>query len=791
VAGSLEPELSTWVKTYEPELGALERSLELSDGFVLFPIELPGPDVARELARWLESRGRGVVVLDPQLDGEWERLPADMFSVQAPPGGVVLVIGARLESASVRSGLRLLNQRRDTVAKHLGGPLLWCGSKAFLDLTWRQAPDFWSVADIPRRMGEAPAAVDPAEQATARHVREQRAEEAGGRWLLVNSPDSLVTCMRHGVWGRQHEREIRAYAPGDVFFAHESGGRGIVMMGRFTGKPFYDATPLWKRDARAFPWRMSFEPLGELQRGLSTKNVLASLRPGASPHWFSGFIQRSHKLSSEDFEALRRAFDAAQLRERSGSRGSTPNVADGLSPAVARPEAAGYGAHMPRATTLDEATKLLDPRPLDFLHPHPQGALVASDPAFYAAPPGNKGADGFKLPAPIERLRKRLLSGTRTTKLFLSGHVGSGKSTELSRLIVDPEIRARFAVIPLALEEHEWATLDAAQLLFRIGAALYVAHKELLVKAEGWKKKLKLLNERIFEPMGIQAKEGSLAIEVDVLIVKLRQELKLSEKARQQFRDFGETQRTILQDFIEALVDDIENALTEEDGPNELLVVVDDLDKLRTEDQHRDIFDTNLSAILAPPLRILYTVPTAVRFGDVRSEIRQSGEDLFPVRVLTKAPGTWKPEDAYTNERIGFFELVVDRRIAPGLIDRDAVRLAAIYSGGVLRDFFRLLREGVLLALYNDMKVLDGVAMRYAIEEECRRESIGLYTPDYEALVHVHRTNSLPGASDRRYLALSRVIECFNGAVWFEANPVLWHVLEEHVKRIDAEPARP
>ncbi len=52
---------------------------------------------------------------------------------------------------------------------------------------------------------------------------------------------------------------------------------------------------------------------------------------------------------------------------------------------------------MPRAKTLEEARKLLDPRPLDFSEPNPQGAKAASDPAFYAPPPEQR--DGrFKLP---------------------------------------------------------------------------------------------------------------------------------------------------------------------------------------------------------------------------------------------------------------------------------------------------------------------------------------------------------------------------------------------------------
>lgn len=447
---------------------------------------------------------------------------------------------------------------------------------------------------------------------------------------------------------------------------------------------------------------------------------------------------------------------------------------------------------MPRATTLEEATRLLDPRPLDFSEAHPQGSEEASDPAFYAPPPGEKRPDGFRFPAAVDRLRKRLLSGTSSTKLFLCGHVGSGKSTELSRLIADREIRQRFSVVDLRFEEQEWAVLDASQVLFRVAAQLFDAHKERLARDTRWTKVLKSLNERVFEPMSVQIKEGATSVEVNALFLKFRTDLKLSAGVRKQFRDYGETKQSVLQDLIKDLVDDIENALTAEDDPNELLLVVDDLDKLRTADQHKDIFDTNLSALLAPPLRVLYTVPTAVRFADdVRAEIRQNAQDLFPVRVLRKAPDEWKPEEAYTAERIDFFEALVARRIEPGLIEPDAIRLAAIYSGGVLRDFFRLLREGVLLTMYNEMSVLDGVVMRYAVEEERRHESIGLYAPDYDALVHVHRFNALPGAADRRYLALSRVIECFNGSVWFEANPVLWPVLEEHLQRGNVGPGGP
>jgi hypothetical protein len=444
---------------------------------------------------------------------------------------------------------------------------------------------------------------------------------------------------------------------------------------------------------------------------------------------------------------------------------------------------------MQKASNLEEALRYFDPRPLDFSpEANPQGESVASSGALYATPPGEK-RDGRGLPAPIERLRKRLLGETPSTKLFLSGHVGSGKSTELNRLAADATITERFDVVSFRFEEEEWAVLDSSQVMFRIAAELFGKHKDRLGKLGHWQKIFGVVNERIFTPVGWKLEGGSTSVEVNLAFVKLRQELKYSSRMRKAFREYGETKQSALRELIEELVDHIEEALVKEEDPRRLLLLVDDLDKLRKDEQHRDIFGTNLGELLAPPVRILYTVPTAVRFADdARAEIRQNAEDLFPVRVIQRKPETWNAEAAYTGERIGFFETVVGLRAQPGLIHPEAIRLAAIYAGGVLRDFFRLLREGVLLADYNGLKELDPMAMHHAVVEERRRESIGLYTPDYEALVHIHKTNALRTVEDRKYMSLARVIECWNGKVFFDAHPLLWSILGEHEKATHGQP---
>src|ERR1700691_4203128 len=84
----------------------------------------------------------------------------------------------------------------------------------------------------------------------------------------------------------------------------------------------------------------------------------------------------------------------------------------GPRPEIARGARARYGPRMPRAKTLDEAYKLLDPRPLVFTDDGPpQGAAAASNQDFYIEPPAQKKGNR-NLPSPVENIRQRLLDGT-------------------------------------------------------------------------------------------------------------------------------------------------------------------------------------------------------------------------------------------------------------------------------------------------------------------------------------------------------------------------------------------
>lgn len=129
----------------------VERLLSLAHGFVLAPVEC-GPDVARSLADVLDAGGWPALRLEPTSDAQWHELVAKLLEAKTSLARVVLVIGSRQPGAGVYAALRLVNQRRDSIASALGRPLLWCGPPEFLKLAWEGAPDFWSIRAMTSRL---------------------------------------------------------------------------------------------------------------------------------------------------------------------------------------------------------------------------------------------------------------------------------------------------------------------------------------------------------------------------------------------------------------------------------------------------------------------------------------------------------------------------------------------------------------------------------------------------------------------------------------------------------------
>ncbi|WP_437767221.1 hypothetical protein WME77_09340 [Sorangium sp. So ce764] len=421
------------------------------------------------------------------------------------------------------------------------------------------------------------------------------------------------------------------------------------------------------------------------------------------------------------------------------------------------------------ATTLDDAYQALELK-----------ALGPDDPLYVQTtiPVGR----GRQLP-PLARLRGQLLKSSERDRFFLSGHIGSGKSTELKRLLADPDIQRRFYVVAFDIEPEHQPSLASHELLFLIAARLYArasADKTLVKfeRSDRWLGMLQRIDAALYSPTGLVAKGGKFGLSFDLFFVKLSQELAVEQGRRREFRGFAETQGSVLVELIDALVDDIGTALVHAGLPHRVLIVVDDLEKLRSNGQFTEIFDTNLGALLAPHVPILLTVPPSVTFGGPGGTLGRNVNHLRPIQVLRKT-NALDPTNAEDPTGVAVMRSIFDARVGPGLFDAEVVREAALYSGGVVRDFFNLLRFAIIQAQLYGQDHVDEIAWEDTLTEEKTRFIATLYPKDKEALRAIREVHELADAGQLEYARRSVVIEHNHDGIWWEVAPMLWEWLDK------------
>lgn len=154
-------------------------------------------------------------------------------------------------------------------------------------------------------------------------LAEHRGRVAPKRHFLVVTPKNYALCIQAQSFGRKKQAELERYGKGDPFFIHVTGrGRGLRAMGMFVGDAYKDdAVAFRAMDGGAQPFRKKFVLLAELSKEIKTRTILEARRPAAPKHWFNGFVQDSHSLTLDDYDALRSAFFQALAAEQKSRLG--------------------------------------------------------------------------------------------------------------------------------------------------------------------------------------------------------------------------------------------------------------------------------------------------------------------------------------------------------------------------------------------------------------------------------------------------------------------------------------
>ncbi|MCP4129874.1 MAG: hypothetical protein GY754_02550 [bacterium] len=292
------------------------------------------------------------------------------------------------------------------------------------------------------------------------------------------------------------------------------------------------------------------------------------------------------------------------------------------------------------------------------------------------------------------------LNSSRNYKLLLPGHSGCGKSTFLNLLSEDAEINKTFHVVKYSIEDIlDTNDVDIVDLLLVTAQRAIVSLPEKDVEEtesliETCQRLANELRGLITVETEEETKEGGQANLMSFFSGKLFFRYKFESELREKIRT---EYRTKITDFI-STVNNIISAIEIHTG-KKLLILVDDTDKMPF-DKGLDIFFANEDHLAAIQTNIVFVVDLSVSTSSKYKVIlsKLSGREFFPAIKLLEKDGK---DSAATEKNMNIFTELIKKRVEgdfAAFINDDALEKAIAFSGGVVREFIRLLNNSILKA---------------------------------------------------------------------------------------------
>lgn len=357
---------------------------------------------------------------------------------------------------------------------------------------------------------------------------------------------------------------------------------------------------------------------------------------------------------------------------------------------------------------------------------------VSPDFAEYCAPPEH----------PLGRLAATLRLNDRPGLYLVSGHIGTGKSTELLRLVKELEGTHECFLEQTDADLWRGTTDDEA----------FLNILTLALKFLGTRKEWRAI--RRWQELGTQLRELAAA--------------SLEAGTPVGIPDIGPSQSTSRR--LEQAVSMAEKVRNRSVEP---LIVLDGFDKVALPDLERLFIAVARWGYM--PVSVVLTVPLSFLFTPMFA----SYSHLFAGTAVVPAIRVVDKNGAQDPEGVKWMGSVLARRVSAELIDHDATELLIRQTGGILRDFLRVARESTLMA---HMKKASRVTFEYA-EDAVHDFSLSMsraVSPDNIRLLYaVHQAGRVIGdASFLQLIDSGHIIEYRNGSNWYAVHPLLKETVE-------------
>ena len=136
-------------------------------------------------------------------------------------------------------------------------------------------------------------------------------------------------------------------------------------------------------------------------------------------------------------------------------------------------------------------------------------------------------------------------------------------------------------------------------------------------------------------------------------------------------------------------------------------------------------------------------------------------------------------DESVNTEAVNFFRSIVFKRVSPKLFEDKAVEKLALWSGGVVVDFLRMVRDCCVKAQARDLKRVDenlaGESFDYLVNDY-RRPIEEKY---YPKLVEVYKNKDAKVDENLRSLLHLLAILEYDRKRWYDVHPAIEQILFE------------
>lgn len=370
------------------------------------------------------------------------------------------------------------------------------------------------------------------------------------------------------------------------------------------------------------------------------------------------------------------------------------------------------------------------------------------------------------------------------TKILLMGHKGSGKSTEMVK--ISEELKDQYEIINFSIaQEVELIGIQYIDVIFAVMSQII----EYLSTSQAVKAKPEILdkmtqywkNEISIEFTKNEFAEAEAGGEVGLGFLK-----KISVYGKGIFKTGTETKKTIrksiepkisyLISLMNETLEDMNDQLKEKQQ-KELLIVVEDLDKLDIADA-RHLFVEHRKTLLALHLKMIFSFPIYMAYT---AEFGMINDD-FDKDVLYSMIKVNNSDRSENEEGIAVLKEIVYKRMKEKLVAEDALKYMILKSGGAIRDLFSMLTNCAILELSKTepQQISMEDATVAAMRLKSTYERFIMSPEQFERLIEIYN-DPHPENTDEvlsELLKTLAVIE-YNGERWCGVHPVLVDFLRE------------